>query len=92
MGGGLGAGVTSRRDSEARNELQSGEDLFAELGMEAQPQFNLKMQNGAGSPGQHRSSTRSSRLSAAGTSPVKGGNMGGEGLAPGWMDDEDLDL
>ncbi|KAM3577454.1 hypothetical protein VYU27_000617 [Nannochloropsis oceanica] len=89
---GLGAGVTSRRDSGGRKELQSGEDLFAELGMEAQPQFNLKRQNDAGPPGQQMSCTRSSRLSAAGTSPVKGGSTGGEGLAPGWMDDEDLDI
>lgn len=83
------AGVTSRRDSGGSKE-PTGEDLFAELGMEAQPQFNFMKEGGVGGSGRHTTSTRSSRLSAAGTSPVKGGSGGGE--APGWMDEDDLDL
>lgn len=80
--------VAQRRES-AGPAPPSADDLFAELGMEARPNFHKD----GGSPGRGSggSTTRSSRLSAAavGTSPVK---SAGAGFAPGWIDDEDLDL
>ncbi len=79
--------VAQRRES-AGPAPPSADDLFAELGMEARPNFK---KDGSPGRGTGSSTTRSSRLSAAavGTSPVK---SAGAGFAPGWIDDEDLDL
>lgn len=85
--------IALRRVSEG-HELPSADDLFAELGMEAQPHFTLKMakfEEREADSGHSSRGTRSSRLSAAGCSPVKS-STGGGAPGPGWVDDDDLDM
>ena len=74
-----------RRESGPPRDIPP-EDLFAELGMEAQPSFKSKKGGSSAASSPHRPGTRSSRLSAENVnSPAQSASQ------DGWLEDEDLD-